>query len=112
MFKRVLLVITAVALVVGAFALPALAQEEEEGSEEETPSCAEFIENVQGYLTDYDTGWITAEQAAAGVAEERENALANGVICSEAETQELASFIEQLPRWDVVAEILITEYGL
>jgi hypothetical protein len=110
-FKRILLVVTAVSLVVGAFALPALAQEEE-GSEEETPSCAEFVENFQRYLTDYDTGWITADEAAAELAAEMENALANGVVCSEAETQELANFIALIPRWGEVAEILATEYGL
>lgn len=111
MFKRILLVLTAVALVVGAFALPALSQEEE-GGEEETPPCAEFVENVQWYLTEYEAGRITAEEAAAALAAEVENAQANGVVCSEAEMQELNSFVALIPLWGDVAEILATEYGI
>jgi hypothetical protein len=105
-FKRVVVVLTAVALVVGALALPALAQEE--GSEEGTPSsCAEFIENVQRYLTDYAVGKITAGEAATEVAAELDSALADEVVCSKAELQRLA----KTPGATDVAEILAAQYA-
>jgi hypothetical protein len=108
-FKRIVVVLTAVALVVGVLALPALAQEE--GSEEETPSCAKLIENIQRYLTEYEAGRITAEELAAGVAAEVENAVADGVVCSEDELLELTSFIELILRVGDVAEILAAQYA-
>jgi hypothetical protein len=120
-FKRILVVITAVALVVGVLALPALAQEEEEVSEEvpaleeeeevseeETPSCAELIDNIQWYLTEYDAGRITIEEAAAEYAAIVEDGLADGVVCSEPELQELY----RTPGAGDVGEVVAAEYGL
>jgi hypothetical protein len=82
-----LLVFTAVALVVGVFALPALAQEE--GSEEEM-SCAELAENIKRHLTDYSVGKITAVEAASRVVEELEIAGAEGLTCNGPEAQDVA----------------------
>ncbi len=106
MLKRILLALTAVALVIGTFALPVLAQEEE-GSEEETPSCAELVENVQRYLSDYAVGKITVGEAANRVAEEVEDAVADGVMCSGADLQKVA----RTPGARDVAELLSTRYA-
>ncbi len=121
-FKRILVILTAVALVVGVFALPAFSQEEEEVSEEETPdseeetpvseeetpSCAELIDNIQWYLTEYEAGRITLEEAAAEYAATVEDGLADGVVCSEPELQELY----RTPGASDVGEVVASEYGL
>jgi hypothetical protein len=110
LFKRILLLLTAFALV-GAYALPALAQEAEEGDEEEA-ACTEVLENVQELLTEHEEGEITAEEAAAEVAEELESAAAEEEVgCTQAQLQELTNFIEQTPSARDVAEILSTEYA-
>ena len=110
MFKRILLLLIAVALV-GASAVPALAQEAEEGDAEEA-ACTEILENVQEVLSEHEEGEITAEEAAAEVAEELESAAAEEEVgCTKAQLQELANFIEQTPSASDVAEILSTEYA-
>jgi len=99
-------VLTAVALVVGASALPAWAQEET--SEEGAASCAKLIENVKGYVADYAVGKITVGEAASRVVAEMKKAEADGVVCSGVELQQLA----RLPGAKDVAEIVATQYPL
>jgi uncharacterized transporter YbjL len=104
--KRILFVFTAVALVVGASALPALAQEE--GSEKETASCASFVKDVKKYVYDYAVGKIAVEEAAARVVEELKKLEADGVVCSRAELAEIA----RTPGAKDVAEIVSAQYPL
>ena len=112
MFRRILLILGAVTLV-GAFALPAQAQEadEAEGAEAAEAACLEVAENVLAILPRYEEGEVTAEEAAEEIALELESAVAEGVSCSQDQIQGFLNFIEETHGASDVVDILGAEHG-
>ena len=89
MFRYVLLILGAVTLI-GASALPALAQEGEG-----EVACAEVVDNVLAILTKYQEEGITAEEAAQQVAQELQSAREQNVGCDQNQAEEVLSLIEE-----------------
>src|SRR5919112_3828992 len=96
LLRRILLIFGAVTLV-GAFALPARAQEadEAEGTEAAEAACVEVAENVLAILPSYEEGEVTVQEAAEEIALELESVVTEGVSCSQDQIQEFLSFIEE-----------------
>jgi hypothetical protein len=113
--RRILLIFGAVTLV-GAFALPARAQEADEaegmeGMEAAEAACVEVAENVLAILPSYEEGEVTAQEAAEEIALELESVVTEQVSCSQDQIQEFLSFIEETYGASDVVDNLCSEHG-